>query len=72
VQIDVPETLTIEGRAGFYEGTGAFRDMIVTHLFQVMGFVAMEPPTSLTGTQRVGPARCGRDGRPSGAYGGMC
>jgi glucose-6-phosphate 1-dehydrogenase len=48
VQIDVPETLTIEGRAGFYEGTGAFRDMVVTHLFQVLGFVAMEPPTSLT------------------------
>ena len=47
VQIDVPETLTIEGRAGFYEGTGAFRDMVVTHLFQVLGFVAMEPPTSL-------------------------
>ena len=48
VQVDVPETLTIEGRAAFYEGTGAFRDMIVTHLFQVMGFVAMEPPTSLS------------------------
>ncbi|MDA4133046.1 MAG: glucose-6-phosphate dehydrogenase, partial [Thaumarchaeota archaeon] len=47
VQIDVPETLSIEGRAAFYEGTGAFRDMIVTHLFQVLGFVAMEPPTSL-------------------------
>jgi glucose-6-phosphate 1-dehydrogenase len=47
VQIDVPETLSIGGRAGFYEGTGAFRDMIVTHLFQVLGFVAMEPPTSL-------------------------
>ena len=47
VQIDVPETLSIEGRAGFYEGTGAFRDMVVTHLFQVLGFVAMEPPTSL-------------------------
>ncbi len=47
VQIDVPETLSIEGRANFYEGTGAFRDMIVTHLFQVLGFVAMEPPTSL-------------------------
>jgi glucose-6-phosphate 1-dehydrogenase len=47
VQIDVPETLTIEGRASFYEGTGAFRDMVVTHLFQVLGFVAMEPPTSL-------------------------
>jgi glucose-6-phosphate 1-dehydrogenase len=48
VQIDVPETLTIEGRAAFYEGTGAFRDMVVTHLFQVLGFVAMEPPTSLS------------------------
>jgi glucose-6-phosphate 1-dehydrogenase len=47
VQIDVPETLSIEGRAAFYEGTGAFRDMVVTHLFQVLGFVAMEPPTSL-------------------------
>ena len=47
VQIDVPETLSIEGRADFYDHTGAYRDMIVTHLFQVLGFVAMEPPTSL-------------------------
>ncbi len=47
VQIDVPETLSVEGRAGFYEGTGAFKDMVVTHLFQVMAFMAMEPPTSL-------------------------
>src|SRR5207249_3270997 len=31
----------------FYERTGAFRDMVATHLFQVLGFVAMEPPTSL-------------------------
>jgi glucose-6-phosphate 1-dehydrogenase len=48
VQIDVPEKLTIEGRAGFYEGTGAFRDMIVTHLLQLLGFVALEPPVALT------------------------
>ncbi len=48
VQIDVPETLSIEGRAAFYEGTGAFRAMVVTHLFQVLGFVAMEPPTTLS------------------------
>jgi glucose-6-phosphate 1-dehydrogenase len=48
VQIDVPETLTIEGRAAFYDATGAFRDMVVTHLFQVLGIVAMEPPSSLT------------------------
>ena len=47
VQIDIPETLSIEMRGSFYEQTGAFRDMIVTHLFQVLGFVAMEPPTSL-------------------------
>jgi glucose-6-phosphate 1-dehydrogenase len=48
VQIDVPETLPIGMRAAFYDQTGAFRDMIVTHLFQVLGFVAMEPPTALT------------------------
>jgi len=47
VQIDIPETLSIEMRGSFYEATGAFRDMIVTHLFQVLGFVAMEPPISL-------------------------
>jgi glucose-6-phosphate 1-dehydrogenase len=47
VQIDIPETLSIEMRGSFYEETGAFRDMLVTHLFQVLGFVAMEPPTSL-------------------------
>src|SRR5918996_1352504 len=47
VQIDVPETLDVGARAGFYEKTGAFRDMVVTHLFQVLAFVAMEPPTAL-------------------------
>jgi glucose-6-phosphate 1-dehydrogenase len=47
VQIDVPETLSIGSRGAFYEGTGAFRDMIVTHLLQVLGVVAMEPPPSL-------------------------
>ena len=46
VQIDVPETLSIEGRGAFYEETGAFRDMVVSHLFQVLGFIAMEQPTS--------------------------
>ncbi|QWC86086.1 glucose-6-phosphate dehydrogenase [Nocardioidaceae bacterium] len=47
VQIDVPETLGLETRADFYENTGAYRDMVVTHLFQVMAFMAMEPPTDL-------------------------
>jgi len=47
VQIDVPETLGLGRRAAFYEQTGAYRDMVVTHLFQILGFMAMEPPTSL-------------------------
>lgn len=47
VQIDVPEELSIEGRGSFYESTGCFRDMISTHLCQVLGFVAMEPPVHL-------------------------
>jgi glucose-6-phosphate 1-dehydrogenase len=44
VQVDVLEQLTIEGRGAFYEPTGAFRDMVVTHLFQLLGFLAMEAP----------------------------
>jgi len=46
VQIDVVETLSVNGRAGFYEPTGAYRDMVVTHLLQVLAFTAMEPPTA--------------------------
>ncbi|NHC25112.1 glucose-6-phosphate dehydrogenase [Nocardioides sp. IC4_145] len=44
VQIDVPEDLGLEGRGGFYEGTGCLRDMISTHLCQLLGFVAMDRP----------------------------
>jgi glucose-6-phosphate 1-dehydrogenase len=47
VQLDVPETIGVDSRTGFYEETGAYRDMVVTHLFHLLGFVAMEPPTSL-------------------------
>jgi glucose-6-phosphate 1-dehydrogenase len=47
VQIDVPETLGLGKRAAFYEATGAYRDMVVTHLFQILAFMAMEPPTAL-------------------------
>src|ERR1700723_3944488 len=50
VQIDVPETLGLGKRAAFYESVGAFRDMVVTHLFQILAFMAMEPPTSLEPT----------------------
>ena len=47
VQIDVPEKIGLGKRAAFYEATGAYRDMVVTHLFQILAFMAMEPPTSL-------------------------
>ena len=47
VQIDVPETLGLGKRSAFYEQTGAYRDMVVTHLFQILAFMAMEPPTAL-------------------------
>jgi glucose-6-phosphate 1-dehydrogenase len=50
VQIDVPEALSIGHRIGFYEKTGAYRDMVVNHLFQILAFMAMESPTALEPT----------------------
>ncbi|MEA2211692.1 MAG: glucose-6-phosphate 1-dehydrogenase [Solirubrobacteraceae bacterium] len=47
VQVDVPEEIDIQGRSGFYEQTGAFRDMVVTHLLQILGIVALEPPSRI-------------------------
>lgn len=47
VQIDAPETLDIDDRAGFYDATGAMLDMVITHLFQVAAEVAMERPASM-------------------------
>jgi glucose-6-phosphate 1-dehydrogenase len=47
VQIDIPETLGLESRSDFYDATGAYRDMVVTHLLQVLAFIAIEPPTAL-------------------------
>jgi glucose-6-phosphate 1-dehydrogenase len=47
VQITVSETLSADDRAGYYDKSGATRDMIQNHLFQLMALVAMEPPTAL-------------------------
>lgn len=44
VVISWDETLTLEGRAGYYDGAGALRDMLQNHLLQVLCLVAMEPP----------------------------
>lgn len=45
VQITAAETLGVEDRVAFYDQTGAIRDMIQSHLLQVLAFVAMEPPS---------------------------
>ena len=47
IQIVVAEKVDVGKRAGYYETSGALRDMIVNHMFQVMSLVCMEPPTSL-------------------------
>jgi glucose-6-phosphate 1-dehydrogenase len=47
VQITHAEARGIGGRAGFYDGVGALRDMIQSHLLQMLTLVAMEPPPSL-------------------------
>jgi glucose-6-phosphate 1-dehydrogenase len=46
VQITVAETIGIEERGRFYEATGALRDMVPNHLFQLVAMTAMEPPAS--------------------------
>ena len=46
VQIDVPEEMGLEGRGSFYDATGCLRDMVSTHLSQLLGFVALEDPGS--------------------------
>lgn len=48
VQITAAETLGVEGRAGYYEGAGALRDMVQNHLLQLLCLIAMEPPTDLS------------------------
>ena len=46
VQVTVAESIGIEGRGNFYEKTGALRDMVPNHLFQLVAMTAMEPPVS--------------------------
>ncbi len=47
VQITVSETLGVGTRGGYYDQSGALRDMVQNHLFQLMSLVAMEPPAAL-------------------------
>ena len=50
VQITVSETVGLEGRAGFYDDTGALRDMVQNHMLQLLALTAMEPPANLDAT----------------------
>jgi glucose-6-phosphate 1-dehydrogenase len=50
VQVTVAETVGLEARADFYDGTGALRDMVQNHMLQLLALVAMEPPTSFDPT----------------------
>ncbi len=47
VQITAAETVGVEGRGGYYERSGALRDMIQSHLLQLMAVLAMEPPNAM-------------------------
>jgi glucose-6-phosphate 1-dehydrogenase len=47
VQITVAETVGVEQRGGYYDGTGALRDMVQNHMLQLLCLIAMEPPVSL-------------------------
>ncbi|MDG5487334.1 glucose-6-phosphate dehydrogenase [Sphingomonas sp. BGYR3] len=50
VQITVSETVGLEGRAGYYDGSGALRDMVQNHMLQLLALIAMEPPSRFDGT----------------------
>lgn len=47
VQISVAETVGVEGRGAYYDEYGALRDMVQSHLLQLLALIAMEPPSSL-------------------------
>jgi glucose-6-phosphate 1-dehydrogenase len=51
VQITVAETVGLEGRAGYYDGSGALRDMVQNHMLQLLALVAMEPPAQFNATE---------------------
>ncbi len=48
VQITAAETVGVEGRAGYYEKSGALRDMVPNHLAELLSLIAMEPPVSFS------------------------
>jgi len=62
VQITIGETVGLESRVGYYDGSGALRDMVQNHMLQLLAHVAMEPPVSYDATnvrdEKVKVLRC--------------
>src|SRR5947207_8887406 len=62
IQITAAETLGVEGRAGYYEGAGALRDMVQNHLLQLLCLIGMEAPSDLSADsirdEKVKVVRC--------------
>lgn len=84
VQITVAETVGVESRGKFYDVTGALRDMVPNHVFQLLAMVTMEPPTGFrpeairdkkfdlfTGLQTLGPEDVVRGQYDAGMIGGQ-
>ena len=46
IQLTVSESVSVEGRGGYYDRSGVLRDMIQNHMFQMLAYVCMEPPSS--------------------------
>ena len=67
VQITAAEDIGIEGRAGYYEGAGALRDLVQNHMMQLLALLTMEPPADLRGEPAAGREAEGpRSDRASG------
>jgi len=73
VQITAAETVTVEQRGRFYDATGALRDMVPNHLFQLLAMTAMEPPNSFDAdavrTEKTKVIEAIRHMKPSDAIG---
>lgn len=48
IQLSVSESVSVEGRGGYYDKSGVLRDMIQNHMFQMLSYVCMEPPNSFS------------------------
>ena len=50
VQVTISETVGLEGRTSYYDGSGALRDMVQNHMLQLVALIAMEPPSDFDAT----------------------